>query len=195
MRTPTESGRLRDGTGPGGARLGGASRASGGSARLTRFATWVLGVEAMLLVALAVCGLGGSAAPGGQAGAGVPPTVPGLLGLRPSPGHSALLLVTGLLALGALWLPAGRRRFATGQALGYLLLGGAGLVLAAATPATSPWHLNPADHVLHGLLCLLGLALLLLDRAGRPTWHSPTWHSPGNPASPTSEPPATMDPR
>ncbi|HEX4360113.1 MAG TPA: hypothetical protein VH141_21475 [Pseudonocardia sp.] len=184
MRTPTESGRLRGGT-----RLGGTPRASGGSARLIRFATWVLGVEAMLLVALAVSGLGGSTRSDSQAVVDAPPPVPGLFGLRESPAHSALLLVTGLLALGALWLPAWRRQFATGQALGYLLVGGAGLLLAATTPATSPWHLNPADHVLHGLLCLLGLALLLLDRAGRPTWHRP-----GDPASPTSEPPATVDP-
>ena len=184
MRMPTESGRLRDRTG-----LGGAPRASGGSARLICLATWVLGIEAMLLVALGVSGLGGSTGSDSQAVVDAPP-VPGLFGLRESPAHSALLLVTGLLALGALWLPAWRRRFATGQALGYLFVGGAGLLLAATTPATSPWHLNPADHVLHALLCLLGLALLLLDRAGRPTWHRP-----GAPMSPTSVPPATMDPR
>jgi len=162
MRTPTEIRRRR-----GGAGLDGPRRDDGGSARLTRFATWVLGVEAMLLVALGVSGLGGRATPpDGLPTAAAPLPVPELLGFRPNPAHSVLLLVTGLLALGALWLPAWRRGFAASQAVGYLLVGGAGLVLAAATPAASPWHLNPADHVLHGLLCLLGLALLAL---GRPT--------------------------
>jgi len=38
-----------------------------------------------------------------------------------------LILVTGLLALGALWLPAWRRGFAAVQAVGYLLIASAGL--------------------------------------------------------------------
>jgi hypothetical protein len=189
MRTPTESGRLhdwarRDETLDPGAR----------AAQLTRFVTWALGVEAMLLVALGVSGLG-RAAPGGRAATSGPPPVSELLGFRPSAAHSALLLVTGLLALGALWLPSWRRGFAAVQAVGYLLIASAGLVLAATTPAGSAWHLNPADHVLHGVLCLLGVALLLLCRATRRSRHDAGSPATARPASPTPEPPASTDPR
>ncbi|HEX4251994.1 MAG TPA: DUF4383 domain-containing protein [Pseudonocardia sp.] len=201
MRTPTESGHIRDG-----GQREEVPRAGGGDARLARFVTWLLGIEAMLLVALGVSGLGG-ATPPTSSGAEGPPAVPDLFGLRASPAHSALLLVTGLLALGALWLPAWRHRFAATQALGYLLVTAAGLVLAVTTPAASTWHLNMADHLLHGLLCLLGLALLILVRAAHPVRRAAA--SPGTrasagtrvraaAASPTSEPPATMgtaDPR
>jgi hypothetical protein len=118
--------------------------------------------------------------------------VPELLGFRPSPAHSVLLLVTGLLALGALWLPAARRAFAALQAVGYLLIGGMGVLLAVATSPASHWHLYPADHLLHGVLCLLGLALLLLGRSVRP---DPAGAGVRGRGSATPEPPATVDPR
>jgi len=129
---------------------------------LTRFATWELGVEAMLLVALGVAGTGRSATPAAAAGTVTAQTPTEVLGFRMNPAHSLLLLATGLLALAALWHPAWRRRFAAAQTIGYLLLFGFGLAYAAHTPTATMWNLNTPDHVLHAVLVVLGLTLVLM---------------------------------
>ncbi|HTF48741.1 MAG TPA: hypothetical protein VK735_14955 [Pseudonocardia sp.] len=130
----------------------------GGSSALTRVATWAIAIEAMLLVGLGVAGLDDLAPPPGLPNevAAVSPVA--ALGLRLTPVHSAVLLVTGLLALAALRHQVWRRPFAAAQTVGYLLITVLGLVFQSA----GWWLLNPADHVLHASLFLLGLVLLLL---------------------------------
>jgi NADH:ubiquinone oxidoreductase subunit 6 (subunit J) len=129
---------------------------------LTRFATWALGIEAMLLVALGVAGTGRSAAPAAAAGTVTAQTPTEVLGFRMNPAHSLLLLATGLLALAALWHPTWLRRFAAAQTIGYLLLFVFGLAYAANTPTATMWNLNAPDHVLHAVLFGLGLTLMLM---------------------------------
>jgi hypothetical protein len=139
-----------------------APRASrGGSSPLARVATWAIAIEAVLLVGLGVAGLDDLAPPPGLPNevAAVSPTA--VLGLRLTPVHSTLIVVTGLLALAALRHQAWRRTFAAGQTVGYLLITVLGLVFRGTSPP-SWWLLNPADHVLHASLFLLGLVLLLL---------------------------------
>jgi len=148
-----------------------------GPSALTRVATWAIAIEAVLLVGLGVAGLDDLAPPPGlpnevAVGAAAPTAV---LGLRLSPVHSVVLLVTGLLALAALRHQVWRRPFAAAQTVGYLLITVLGLVFQGAW-----WLLNPADHVLHAALFLLGLVLLLL--------------LPGTPRTPsTSASNATLD--
>jgi peptidoglycan/LPS O-acetylase OafA/YrhL len=164
MRTPTEQGPPTDPNGATrrparAAKVAGRDAARRPSTGLTLFATWTLGIEAMLLVALGVAGTGSSAAAAGTVTAQTPTEV---LGLRMNPAHGLLLLATGLLALAALWHPAWRRRFAASQAIGYLLLTVFGLAFGADT--ATMWNLNMPDHVLHAVLCLLGLTLVLMLR-------------------------------
>jgi hypothetical protein len=168
MRTPTEPSTPADpNSSPNRRPAPAAGRKATRAARrppsaLTRFATWALGVEAMLLVALGVAGTGRSATPAAAAGTLTAPTPTEVLGFRMNPAHSLLLLATGLLALAALWHPAWRRRFAAAQTIGYLLLFGFGLAYAAHTPTATMWNLNTPDHVLHAVLVVLGLTLVLM---------------------------------
>jgi hypothetical protein len=172
MRTPTEQSTPADPNSPNRRPAPATGRKATRAARrppcaLTRFATWALGVEAMLLVALGVAGTGRSATPAAAAGTVTAPTPTEVLGFRMNPAHSLLLLATGLLALAALWHPAWRRRFAAAQTIGYLLLLGFGLAYAAHTPTATMWNLNTPDHVLHAVLVVLGLTLILMLHSTR----------------------------
>jgi NADH:ubiquinone oxidoreductase subunit 6 (subunit J) len=169
MRAPTEQSHPADPNSPNrrpvpaaGKKVARARAAHRPPTVLTRFATWALGIEAMLLVALGVAGTGRSATPAAAAGTVTAQTPTEVLGFRMNPAHSLLLLATGLLALAALWHPAWRRRFAAAQTIGYLLLFVFGLAYAANTPTATMWNLNTPDHVLHAVLFVLALTLMLM---------------------------------
>ncbi|HEY2206975.1 MAG TPA: DUF4383 domain-containing protein [Pseudonocardia sp.] len=127
-------------------------------------AVWVLACEAMVLVALGVAGLTSSGGPAYLAG----PTPMEVLGFRLNPVHSALLLLTGLLACAALWRPVWRRRFAAGQTVAYLLVVVVTLLVGLYGPPDTPWRLGPTDHVLHAVLIVLGVALFPVLAARAP---------------------------
>jgi len=133
----------------------------GGPSPLTRVATWAIAIEVVLLVGLGVAGLDDLGPPPGLPNEVAAMSRIAVLGLRLTPVHSTLLLVTGLLALAALRHQVWLRPFAAVQTVGYLLITVLGLVFQGTTP-TSWWLLNPADHVLHASLFALGLLLLLL---------------------------------
>jgi hypothetical protein len=121
-------------------------------------AVWVIALEAILLVGLGVCAVGGTAAAPGRP---VEP-VTDVAGLALTRAHGLLLVLTGLAALAALRHPTWLLGYAGIQAVAYLVVTVVGLAL----PHTPWWSLNLADHVLHAALFLLGVALWLLLRGG-----------------------------
>jgi hypothetical protein len=128
----------------------------------TRAGVWALAVEGLFLLALGVAGVLTSVP--GAVGAHTPTaqTPTEVLGFQLNPAHSAVLIITGVLAGASLWHQRWRRRFAATQTIWYMLLYVFGLAFGVHTPTATMWDLNTADHVLHAVLFVLGLTLTLV---------------------------------
>ncbi|HEY2195550.1 MAG TPA: DUF4383 domain-containing protein [Actinomycetospora sp.] len=87
------------------------------------------------------------------------------LALRLNPAHSTLLLLTALLGIAALWRRKSLRGYALGQAIVYLILFAIGTAASVGTSDPSPLDLNTPDHVLHGVLFLLGFITMMISSA------------------------------
>lgn len=87
------------------------------------------------------------------------------LALRLNPAHSTLLLITALLGIAALWRRKSLRGYALGQAIVYLILFAVGTAASVGTTDPSPLDLNTPDHVLHGVLFLLGFITMMISSA------------------------------
>lgn len=121
---------------------------------LARVSRIVLTVEAFILAAVGITGVVAST------GAGLfahPDTV--VLGLRLNLAHALLLLITAVVA-GACLLGrrAVLRRLAVGQAVVYTLLFVFGSAFSVGPRGFTSLDLNVGDHVLHGVLAIIGFA-------------------------------------
>ena len=88
------------------------------------------------------------------------------LALRLNPAHSTLLLVTAVLGLvAALTRRSLLRRFAGAQAVVYLLVFAFGAAYSVNTGDSTALNLNTPDHVLHGVLFVLGFITLMISSA------------------------------
>lgn len=88
------------------------------------------------------------------------------LALRLNPAHSTLLLVTAVLGLvAALTRRSLLRRFAFTQWVVYLLVFAFGSAYSVNTADSTPLDLNTPDHVLHGVLFLLGFITMMISSA------------------------------
>ena len=87
------------------------------------------------------------------------------LALRLNPAHSVLLLVTAVLAALSLRKRTWLRAFAGAQAIVYVLLFVFGTTFSASTTNTTPFALNTPDHVLHGVLAVLGFIVVMISSA------------------------------
>jgi hypothetical protein len=87
------------------------------------------------------------------------------LALRLNPAHSVLLLVTAVLGAVSLRKRTWLRMYAGGTAIVYLLLFAFGAAYSVNTADATSLALNTPDHVLHGVLAILGFAVLLVSSA------------------------------
>jgi uncharacterized protein DUF4383 len=87
------------------------------------------------------------------------------LALRLNPAHSTILLITAVLGLAALARRKTLRGFALGQAVVYLILFAVGTAASAGTSDPSPLDLNTPDHILHGVLFVLGFITMMISSA------------------------------
>lgn len=87
------------------------------------------------------------------------------LALRLNPAHSTLLLVTALLGVAALVRRGWLRRFAFAQWIVYLLVFAFGAAYSVNSGDSTPLNLNTPDHVLHGVLFLLGFVTMMISSA------------------------------
>ncbi|GAA4924187.1 uncharacterized protein DUF4383 [Actinomycetospora succinea] len=127
---------------------------------LGRIGTALVGGEAVVLAVVGVAGLVTSW------GAGFTEQVPDtVLALRLNPAHSVLLLVTALLGALSLTSRTRLRFFAGGQAVVYLLLFVFGTAYAVNTGTATFLALNTPDHVLHGVLAVLGFVVVMITSA------------------------------
>jgi hypothetical protein len=127
---------------------------------LGRIATFVIAGEAVVLLVVGVAGLvmtWGSAF--------TEQTTDSFLALRLNPAHSVLLLVTAVLAAISLRKRTWLRLFAGGQAIVYLLLFVFGAAFSVNTASATFLSLNTPDHVLHGVLALLGFMCVMVASA------------------------------
>lgn len=114
-------------------------------------------------VVLAVVGIAGLVTSWGAAFTEqVPDTV---LALRLNPAHSVLLLVTAVLGAVSLRKRTWLRLFAGLQAAVYLLLFVFGSAFSVNTASSTFLALNTPDHVLHGVLAILGFIVLMISSA------------------------------
>lgn len=119
----------------------------------------VLG-QAVVLAAVGVAGLVSSW------GAGLAEQVPDtVLALRLNPLHSILLLVTAVAGALCTVRRTALRRFAGVQAIVYILLFVFGSAYSVSTGNATPLALNTPDHVLHGVLAILGFCVLMISSA------------------------------
>ncbi|HSK59048.1 MAG TPA: DUF4383 domain-containing protein [Actinomycetospora sp.] len=93
------------------------------------------------------------------------PTQNAVLALRLNPAHSVLLLVTAVLGAVALRRRTWLRFFAGGQAVVYLLLFVFGSAYSVNTGGATSLALNTPDHVLHGVLAVLGFIVVMVSSA------------------------------
>jgi hypothetical protein len=87
------------------------------------------------------------------------------LALRLNPAHSVLLLVTAVLGAVSLRKRTWLRFFAGGQAIVYLLLFVFGSAFSVNTGDATFLALNTPDHVLHGVLAVLGFVVVMVSSA------------------------------
>ncbi|PVZ09096.1 DUF4383 domain-containing protein [Actinomycetospora cinnamomea] len=119
----------------------------------------VLG-EAVVLAAVGIAGLVTSW------GAGFTEQVPNtVLALRLNPAHSVLLLVTAVAGAACTLKRSSLRAFAITQAVVYILLFVFGSAFSVSTGGSTFLALNTPDHVLHGVLAILGFIVLMVSSA------------------------------
>ena len=87
------------------------------------------------------------------------------LALRLNPAHSTLLLITAVLGIAALWRRKSLRGYALAQGVVYLILFAVGTAASVGTSDPSPLDLNTPDHVLHGVLFILGFITMMISSA------------------------------
>lgn len=127
---------------------------------LGRIGTAIVAGEVLVLAAVGIAGLVTSW------GAGFTEQVPDtVLALRLNPAHSVLLLVTAVLGALCLTSRTRMRFFAGGQAVVYLLLFVFGAAFAVNTGNATFLALNTPDHVLHGVLAVLGFVVVMIASA------------------------------
>jgi hypothetical protein len=127
---------------------------------LGRIATAVLAGQSVILLVVAVAGyLVGS----GDGFAGRSEAT--FLALRLNPLHSTLLLVWAVLGLAALSRRRTLRGFALAQVIVFLIVFAVGTAAAVGTSDPSPLDLNTPDHILHGVLFLLGFITMMISSA------------------------------
>jgi uncharacterized protein DUF4383 len=127
---------------------------------LGRIATSVLAGQSVVLLVVAVAGYVVGSGDGffGRSEAT-------FLALRLNPAHSTILLITAVLGLAALSRRKYLRGFALTQGVVYLILFAIGTAAAVGTSDSSPLDLNTPDHVLHGVLFLLGFITMMISSA------------------------------
>lgn len=127
---------------------------------LGRVATSILGGQSVVLLVVAVAGyiVGSGDGFTGRSEAT-------FLALRLNPAHSTLLLVWAVLGLAALARRKTLRGFALAQAVVFLLVFAVGTAAAMSTGDPSPLDLNTPDHILHGVLFLLGFITMMISSA------------------------------
>jgi hypothetical protein len=127
---------------------------------LGRIASSVLAGQSVVLLVVAVAGYVVGSGDGffGRSDAT-------FLALRLNPAHSTLLLITALAGLAALWRRKSLRGYALGQAVVYLIIFAVGTAASVGTTDPSPLDLNTPDHVLHGVLFLLGFITMMISSA------------------------------
>ncbi|MDD7933068.1 DUF4383 domain-containing protein [Actinomycetospora straminea] len=127
---------------------------------LGRIGKAVVGGEVVVLAVVGIAGLVTSW--GASFTEQVPDTV---LALRLNPAHSVLLLVTAVLGAVSLRKRSWLRAFAGAQAVVYLLLFVFGSAFSVNTGSATFLALNTPDHVLHGVLAILGFVVLMISSA------------------------------
>ncbi|MFC5141075.1 DUF4383 domain-containing protein [Actinomycetospora rhizophila] len=127
---------------------------------LGRIATAIVAGEAVVLAVVGVAGLVMT-----WGAAFTEQTEDTFLALRLNPAHSVLLLVTAVLAAISLRKRTWLRFFAGGQAIVYLLLFVFGAAYSLNTGTATFLALNTPDHVLHGVLAILGFITVMIASA------------------------------
>lgn len=127
---------------------------------LGRIATAIVAGEAVVLAVIGVAGLVMT-----WGAAFTEQTEDTFLALRLNPAHSVLLLVTAVLAAISLRKRTWLRFFAGGQAVVYLLLFVFGAAFSLNTGTATFLDLNTPDHVLHGVLAILGFITVMIASA------------------------------
>jgi hypothetical protein len=127
---------------------------------LGRIATSVLAGQSVVLLVVAVAGYVVGSGDGffGRTDAT-------FLALRLNPAHSTLLLITAVAALASLSRRKSLRGYALGQAVVYLIIFAVGTAASMGTSDPSPLDLNTPDHILHGVLFLLGFVTMMISSA------------------------------
>lgn len=127
---------------------------------LGRIATSLLAGQSVVLLVVAVAGYVVGSGDGffGRSDAT-------FLALRLNPAHSTLLLITAVLGLAALARRKTLRGYALAQVLVYLVVFAVGTAASLGTSDPSPLDLNTPDHVLHGVLFLLGFITMMISSA------------------------------
>ncbi len=87
------------------------------------------------------------------------------LALRLNPAHSTLLLIWAVLGAAALSRRKTLRGFAMAQAIIFLIVFAVGTAASVGTSDPSPLDLNTPDHILHGVLFLLGFITMMISSA------------------------------
>jgi hypothetical protein len=127
---------------------------------LGRIGAFIVAGEAVVLAVVGIAGLVTSW------GAGFTAQVDNtVLALRLNPAHSVLLLVTAVVGAICLRKRTWLRFFAGGQAIVYVLLFVFGSAFSVNTPNSTFLALNTPDHVLHGVLAVLGFIVLMISSA------------------------------
>jgi hypothetical protein len=88
-----------------------------------------------------------------------------VLGLGMSIGHAVLLIATAVIGLAACRKKRTLRFYAVGQALVYLLVFFVGTSLSTGIPDRTGMDLNTQDHILHGVLAVLGFIVMMVTSA------------------------------
>jgi hypothetical protein len=127
---------------------------------LGRIATAVIAGQSVVLIVVAVAGYVVGSGDGffGRSEAT-------FLALRLNPAHSTILLITAVLGLASLARRKTLRAYAVAQATVYLILFAVGVAAAMGTSDPSPLDLNTPDHILHGVLFLLGFITMMISSA------------------------------
>ena len=127
---------------------------------LGRIATSLLAGQSVVLLVVAVAGYVVGSGDGffGRSEAT-------FLALRLNPAHSTILLVWAVLGLAALGRRKTLRGFAMAQSILFLILFAVGTAATVGTSDPSPLDLNTPDHVLHGVLFLLGFVTMMISSA------------------------------
>jgi hypothetical protein len=127
---------------------------------LGRIATSVIAGQSVVLAVVAIAGyVVGS----GQGFTGRSEAT--FLALRLNPAHSTILLVWAVLGVAALSRRKTLRAYTALQAVVFLILFAFGTAFSVATTDSTPLDLNTPDHVLHGVLFLLGFITMMISSA------------------------------